>query len=126
MSDGTSDPRRAPLEVVRSKRFELVDDRGQVRAVLANLSFGDDEYLPGLTLLAPGGHQRVWLLAHDQGPELGFDMGGNNVLILGVTDPGRAAVSPGPHLILCDPDGDVVQEWRVDLDGELQTRGPGI
>lgn len=123
MSDGTSDSRRAPLEVVRSKRFELVDDRGQVRAVLGNLALDDEAYLPGLTLLTPGGRERVWLIVHEQGPELGFDMGGNNVLVLGVIDPGRGTLRPGPYLTLCDPDGGVVREWRVDLDGELEIRG---
>lgn len=123
MCDGTSDPTSAPSAVVRARRFELLDDLGEVRAVLGNLAWeADTDYWPGLVLRDPGGRDRVCLMVHDMGPELEFNAEGSTVLLLGVHDLDSEAVAPGSHLKLCDSSGAVVAEWRVDPDGDLDFR----
>lgn len=125
MCDGTSDPASALPDVVRARRFEVLDDCGEVRAVLGDLAWETDaDYWPGLVLRDPYGRDRVWLMVHDMGPELEFNMDGNTALILGIHDLDSDAAAPGSHLKLCDPSGAVVAEWRVDTDGDLEFRGP--
>jgi hypothetical protein len=122
--DRTNDSPRAPADVVRARRFELVDDLGNVRAVLGNLAHDPDaDYWPGLTLRNAHGRDRVWLMVHNLGPELVFDMGGNSVVILEVHDPGTDASVPGVSLTVCDADAKPVYGWHVSV-GDVDFRGP--
>lgn len=126
MCDGTSDSPDAPVDVVRAGRFELVDDGGEVRAVLGNLALeSDDDYFPGLTLRSAYGQDRVTLLVHPGGPDLEFWAAGNAVAVLGVVDEHHHAGAPGPRLVLCDEYGQVAFGWRVSPDGEVEALGPG-
>lgn len=125
MRDRMSDPSPVPADVVRARRFELVDDAGQVRAVLGNLARdGDADYWPGLVLRSTAGRDRVWLMVQHLGPELAFDAGGNSVAILEVHDPGNEGSAPGVGLTLCDADGAPVLGWHVSAGGELELRAP--
>ena len=125
MCHRTNDPPPAPADIVRARRFELVDDRGRVRAVLGNLvRYADDAFWPGLTLRNAHGRDRVWLMVHDLGPELCFDLGGNTVAEVGVLDPGPDTAVPGVSLTVCDADGAPVFGWHIDLQGDVEFRGP--
>lgn len=125
MSDRTSDPSPAPADVVRARRFELVDEAGSVRAVFGNLARDSDaDYWPGLTLRNASGRDRVWLMVHDLGPELVFDLGGNVVAVLEVLDPGTETSTPGVNLTVCDANGAPVFGWHVSVDGDIELLGP--
>ena len=100
MTDPTSDP-HSPVELVRARRFELVDEVGRVRAVLGDLSHDADE--PGLVLRARDGSERVALFLADVGPKLALAMDGNQALELGVDDVGTEALEPGPYVKLKRP-----------------------
>jgi hypothetical protein len=78
-------------EVVRAQRFEMVDEKGRVRAVLGLLGSGEDDVY-GLRVQDEHGRARVWV-AHD-GPcaEVGLDHDGNTVAALTVAYDGSAAV----------------------------------
>lgn len=126
MRDRTNDSPAAPADVVRARRFELVDDSGQVRAVLGNLARdAHAAYWPSLTLRTAYGRDRVWLAVHDYGPQLAFDFGGNTVAILEVHDPQpESSAPPGVSLTLCDADGGPVLGWDVNGEGDVEFRGP--
>lgn len=117
MTDATNDP-HAPLDVLRARRVELVDDLGEARIVLGNLALDvDDDYWPGVAIRSPEGRDRAWLMLHADGVQLEFDMGGNVVAGLGVLDPGGESFDPGARLVLCDADGAVVVGWHISIDG---------
>jgi hypothetical protein len=113
--------------VLRARRFELVDDDGSVRAVLGTHPHPDPDAPPvyGLSLLDRDGRQRVWLELSDTGPALAFDRGGNQLIEVGVNDPGTECEPGGAYLHLNGPNGAPAWSWRVDADGEtsLQVRG---
>ena len=101
---------------LRAARFELVDDRGQVRAVLGDLAGSDlCAWLPGLSLRGPAGDERVSLMVDVQGTALNFAFAGDEALIVGVDDPG--SLNPGPFVELLDRDGHIAAAWRVLDDG---------
>ena len=125
MRDRTNGSPAMPAEFVRARRFELVDDAGQVRAVLGNLAHDSHAaYWPSLTLRNAHGRDRVWLAVHDFGPQLAFDLGGNTVAILQVDDPQAGSSEPGVHLTVCDADGAPVFGWHVSLEGDVDFEGP--
>ena len=125
MRDRPNDSPAVPTEVVRARRFELVDDAGQVRAILGNLACDSHAaYWPSLTLRNAQGRDRVWLAVHEAGPQLSFDLGGNTVAILEVHDPQAGSSAPGVHLTVCDADGAPVFGWHVNLEGEVEFEGP--
>jgi hypothetical protein len=118
-------PPPAPADVVRARRFELIDDSGRVRAVLGNLAReGDDAYWPGLALRDASGRDRVSLMVHNLGPELAYDFGVNIVIVLGVLDPGTEGPVPGVNLTVFDADGRPVLGWHGNADGAVDFRGP--
>lgn len=125
MCDRTSDPSPAPTDVVRARRFELVDEGGKVRAVLGNLARDTDaDHWPGLVLRNSSGRDRAWLMVHNLGVELAFDLGGNTVAVLEVHDPGAETLNPGVSLTVCDADGAPVLGWHVNPQGDVEFRGP--
>ncbi|MGH2754215.1 MAG: hypothetical protein ACRDLB_07240 [Actinomycetota bacterium] len=124
MCDRTNDSPAAPTNVVRARRFELVDDSGQVRAVLGDLATDPDAYWPGLTLRSASVRDRVWLMVHNLGVELAFDLGGNIVAVLGVLDPGTETPVPGVSLTVCNADGVPVFGWHVNAEGNVEFLGP--
>ena len=120
-ADGASD-------VVRARRFEVVDDAGRVRAVLGENS------PPTATMTAVGlevrdveGHPRLAAVLTDFGPTLTIAAAGNIVAAFGHDDPHPEVVGAGAYLQLMSPDGAPVALWRVRADGSLQqelgTRG---
>lgn len=120
---------RAP---VRSERFELVDGRGRVRAVLGDVGAAD-AYVPGLALLDGLGRRRSWYALFVAGPSLSFDADGNEVLNLGVSDDRDSSddardYDPAGYLVLSDGDGRPRLRLRVRRDGtseDSRADGPG-
>lgn len=125
MRDRRNDSPAVPTDVVRARRFELVDDSGQVRAVLGNLAHNSHAaYWPSLTLRNAHGRDRVWLAVHEFGPQLAFDLGGNTVAVLEVHDPQPESSAPGVSLTLCDANGAPLFGWDVNGEGDVEFRGP--
>ena len=113
-----------PPASVQARRFELVGDDGRVLAVLGVLDGRPGRSRAGLALLDENGRARVWIALGAEGPALVFDQGGNDVVHLGVSDPGSDALHVGAHFHLSDLDGRPVVGWRVEADGSLTVSGP--
>ncbi|MGE3446684.1 MAG: hypothetical protein AB7H92_03775 [Microbacteriaceae bacterium] len=113
-------------DVVRARRFELVDVDGTVRAQLGRFSLtgGDDpdDDVVGIELFGASG-SAVSLLAHRSGAQLSFEVGGNQVLILEAFDRSGAR-DGGSTITVCDRDGVPAVRWRVDLDGTSSCERP--
>ena len=82
-------------DVVRTRRIEVVDDEGRVRAVLGLLGQGDGETF-GLVVRDGQGRDRAWVVAEAVTAEVGLDSGGETVAALTVDSLG------GPDLFLAD------------------------
>lgn len=108
-------------DVLRAHRIEVVDGDGRVRAVLGRLPNHDAAAPPvyGASLLDADGEHRAWLVLLPTGPSLSFDLGGNQVLELGVDDATADAVRVGAYLYLNGPDGSRALGWHVDADGSV-------
>lgn len=101
--------------LIQAQRFELVDDEGRVRAVLGDVG-GPGGYAPGLVLRDAEGNDRSCCALFPDGPLLSFDVGGNDVLTVGVVEElGQTKASPDfdptALLSLCDGDGQL--RWGV-------------
>lgn len=125
MSDvGPDEPDASSTRSIRAHRFELIDGRGRVRAVLGDVG-GPDSYVPGLALLDGLGHQRACLALFPHGPSLAFVVGGNDVLNIGVMD-GEAASDdlsehdPTAYIVLSDGLGSPRASIRVHHDGRTR------
>lgn len=92
--------------VVRARRFELVDEDGDVRAVLGKLGQHQGQGIYGLSLRVDG-RERAWVVHGPLGPQLGFDQDGDVVAVMGVEE-GGDALRPGPYLSLTTRDGSAV------------------
>lgn len=102
--------------VVRARRLEIVDDIGQVRAVLAaDRVGGHGDVAVGLELFGEGGEARAWLVDVGGIAQLALALRGDQVAVLEsvVEDDGTATTS----LVLCDRSGHPVARWSVRPDG---------
>lgn len=94
---------------MQAQGFEVVDEKGRVRARLGLLH--EDAYGPifGLALYSDAGRQRAWLALAPFGPHLGLDQAGNDAVVLAVSD----AIDPhdytGPVFALTKDDGPPLQ-----------------
>lgn len=88
-------------DVIRTKRIEVVDDEGRVRAVLGWLWKGDDN-MHGVGVYGDTGHMLGWVAAGTE-PEVGLAHGGNVVAVLQVGGEG------GGELFLADPNGGPIE-----------------
>lgn len=115
-------------QVVRTRRLEVLDARGNPRLVMGDLggSAQPDEVF-GLAVLDRNGRHRAWLSLDAAGVTLSFDRTGNAVLELGVHDDEGESVAGGVYLQLSDVEGRPAVGWRVDDDGAVVMRmaGPG-
>lgn len=120
-------PGSPPIPLLRAERVEVVDAHGRARIVLGELGGPDADTLGvgvGVGVYDRRGSERITLALGDAGPLVGFSLGGNDALILGVDDPETTATRPGPYLELLGPDGHVAMGWRVDgASGELTVEG---
>lgn len=101
-------------DVVRARRFELIDGSGRVRAVLGSTArSGDQEEVFGLELFDSHGSARAWL-SHEErfGAELAFAISGNQVLIIGTSDL-EADIPAGARVTVCGLDGTPVIDWHM-------------
>lgn len=107
--------------VVRTRRIELTDADGRVRAVVGELesSAADDEPVVGVELYAADGEPRASLGMHDGRTWLMLELGGNARVYAGVNDDTSDAVGEETGVYLMDADGIPVAGWRVDADGAL-------
>ena len=110
-------------EVVRARRFEVVDDAQRVRAVFGRLGRpGAGGETVGFEVFDPTGSARAWLVDEPgEGLHLAFALGGNQVLVLAANE-GNGEVEPGVSLTLCAVDGAPVLAWQVGEDGDVVTR----
>ncbi|HYD09119.1 MAG TPA: hypothetical protein VEA78_03370 [Acidimicrobiales bacterium] len=104
----------ARRRVVRTRRLEVVDAGGRVRAVLgpAVVDGGGGEGF-GLWLRDDGGGARVWLGVDGAGAALAVGRDGTVVAGLGTIDPGPDAVHVGSHVFVADRDGRTAAGWYV-------------
>jgi hypothetical protein len=113
----------ASLPVLRGRGLEIVDETGMVRAVIGPLPEphpGRSEF--GIALMNTSGRPRVWLSLREHGTALVFDLGGNNVLSLGIHDPGDDSLHVGAYLRATDADGTPVFGFNVEDDGGVMAR----
>ena len=106
-------------DLLRARRVEVVDGDGNVRVVLGAVEAPDGSPSFGLALLDADGRPRAWLALPPSGPELAFNLGGNVVVHVGVTDAGPEAVDVGPYIQLSDRDGRPVVGWQIDEEGTV-------
>src|SRR5688572_14401927 len=104
------------VEVLRARRFELVDGEDRVRARLVvepRQEGGPLADRVGLELFDSRGSARGWLVDEGAaGVQLALAVGGNLVLILHAASP-TIEVDGGVSIALCDPTGAVVLGWEV-------------
>lgn len=114
-----------PIDCVRTRRVEVVDEHGVVRAVIGGLVGGEAD-LFGIAIYDSSGGERATLALTEEGPLLGFSAHGDDALVLGVDDPRTTAMRPGPYLELINRAGDVALGWRVDDEsGTVEFAGMG-
>lgn len=110
-------------QVLRTRRLEIVDAQGRVRAVVGDLAPASaDSPDFGLALLDGQGARRAWLSLGPQGPVVGLDHNGNTVAEMGVTDAGGDALGTGAYLVLSDAAGALAIGWWVEEDGSVTIR----
>jgi hypothetical protein len=80
-------------DVVRARRFELVDAKGDVRAVLGVVADESEASLASLTLIDSAGYPRVVLATVDETASLSFWDRGNTAASLGVGEEGYASLA---------------------------------
>jgi hypothetical protein len=76
-------------DVVRTKRVEVVDERGAVRVVIGLITAGEEEVV-GIVVRDERGRDRAWLLHRGASAEVGLDHGGDTAAALAVADDGEA------------------------------------
>ena len=117
-----ADPKAAPVDVVRARRYELVDRQGRLRGIFGEFP-SPDHAVPsiyGVCLFDAAGRQRAFLCLDYMGPKLVFDSGGNNALELGVDDDVFDACKVGVYGFATDGRGTPVIAFHVFPDGEVE------
>lgn len=113
--------------IVRARRFEATDRAGRPRVVMGEIGTPDPDALVfGIAVLDEVGRERVRLVLDGTGPNLLFDLAGNNIITLGVNDPAADALHVGGYLCAADLDGTPVLGWHIEEDGTafIRTGGP--
>jgi hypothetical protein len=118
---GRSRVRTAP--VLRARRFELVDDRGRVRAVLGDVRGDFESSGWGLELYDDAGSARLVVLLAPWGPLISIAAAGNAVLELGHSDPGTDVSGCWSFLQFMDAGGSCSASIRVDASGAVEVLG---
>lgn len=78
-------------DVIRTRRLEVVDERGRVRVVLGFIGRGEGPIF-GVAIQDESGRGRVWMLHDGAAAEVGLDHGGNVVAALSVADNGTPSL----------------------------------
>ena len=110
----------ADAGVLRTRRLEIVDDEGRVRAsIAADRDPYEGDVTVGLELLDENGSARAWLVDVCGAAQLALALGGDQVAVLESIshDDGTSAVA----LVLCDASGRPVLRWAVRSDGSYST-----
>ena len=106
----------AEAGVLRTRRLEIVDDQGRIRAsIAADRDPYEGDVTVGLELLDEDGSARAWLVDVCGTAQLALALGGDQVAVLESIshDDGTSAVA----LALCDASGRPVVRWAVQSDG---------
>ncbi|MEX2548445.1 MAG: hypothetical protein WD830_11775 [Chloroflexota bacterium] len=113
------------VDVVRARRFEVVDADDRLRAVFGELATVESaNEMFGIELFDRAGSARAWLLDEaGVGVQLVFAIGGNQVLVVEATDDTPHVTVPGVAVLLCDGSGAPVMAWRVSSDGSIVATG---
>jgi hypothetical protein len=110
--------------VIRSHRFEVLDDHGRVRAILAAHPDRPADGTPAsvaLEIRGEDGTARAWLV--DQGADgvqLALAIGGNQRIVIEAAA-SSLEVLGDVSVVLCDLDGIPALSWRVAPDGSVIT-----
>ena len=107
--------------VTRTRRLEVVDAKGQVRAIVGELDHPPAKSTVGIALLEPSGRERAVLALDHEGPQL--EMTGqekNTALLLGVDDE-SCEVELSTYFVLFDGTAAPAAAWRVNSKGKLLT-----
>lgn len=104
--------------VVQAHRFEVLDEKDRVRAVIGISSHDSREFV-GLEIFDRHGSVRAWLLDEPgEGVQLVFATEGNQVLVVSAND-GGGELDAGPSITLCDSDGAPILAWAVSAEGNV-------
>ncbi len=107
-------------DVARARRFEVLDEAGQVRVVLGRFNgAGPGQGYYGVELYDASGSARAWLFDEHDGTQLCLTTGGNQVLAIETGDV-ATETDAGPSITLCDPSGAPVLWCRVDERGRVR------
>lgn len=111
-------------ESVRARRFEVVDDDGQVRAVFGLLpSLPPVSSVAGVEVRDASGRLTATVAVGDAESWVLLALGGNALVHVGVNDYRSDAVDARAFLFVCDDDGTPVAGWRVMDDGSVEWAG---
>ena len=82
-------------DVVRTRRVEVVDEQGRVRAVLGLIGQDESSTIWGLVVRDQNGRDRAWVIHDRELAEVALDFGGNTVASLTVSDTGEPSLFLG-------------------------------
>lgn len=110
-------------DVVRARRFEVVDDRQRLRATFGRLDGPDTGgEMVGFEVFDADGSARASLIdERGVGVQLSFALGGNQVLVVSAHE-ASAQLAAGVSIVLCHTDGAPVLDWQVDARGDAVSR----
>lgn len=108
------------IDVVRTRRVEVVDEQGRVRATLGS---GVDPEAVGLRIYDRRGSERISVINLPYGAVISLSHEGNPVAHIECADDIDEVMDPGTQIALFDGDADLVMRWWVGLDGEVIEEG---
>lgn len=127
MNNEQTDEGQTPTpELVRTRRLEIVDPTGRVRAALGPMVRPFDEgQVEGLSFFDEYGSSLMDLvLTDDGGVRMSFAIDGNSRIDLGAFPVPPGSALPGAVLSINDAGGTPVLRWRVSPDGEVSSEQP--
>ena len=79
--------------LIRTRRLEVVDDKGRVRVAVGLIGQDEQTTIFGVVVRDVNGRNRAWAIDYDDGAaEFGLDWGGNTVAALSVDDSGEPSL----------------------------------
>lgn len=111
-------------DVVRTRRFELLDDRDRLRAVIETGDGDEGSIETGLRILDARGSERLLVAHMAWGAVISLAHEGDTVLEIECMDDLASNAYPGSKILLCDGGSTPVMRWFVGLDGQVIEERP--